>query len=258
MISAAEAVILGIIQGITEWLPISSSAHLALVQYFFGIRADVAFDIILHLGTLFAVIVYYRNDLMALARGVVGRKEAETRYAMLVLLAAIPTAIIGFAFKDFFESMFTNPVAVAGALALTGYFLITIGGLKQDETKRIDRNTAFAVGIAQGIAVAPGISRSGATIGTALMFGIEKEEAAKFSFLAAIIPILGASIIEAQDTVLGSADLAPLIIGFVVSAIVGYVAIAVLIKFLKESKLSLFGYYCLTLAAIVLILVRFS
>ncbi|NYZ76699.1 undecaprenyl-diphosphate phosphatase [Candidatus Micrarchaeota archaeon] len=256
MVSVLEAVFLGALQGLTEWLPVSSSAHLALAQYFFGIEADVAFDIVLHLGTLLAVIGYYRNDIAALVRGVVGRKEKEMRYAAFIILAAVPTAIIGFAFRDFFEGMFSNPVAIAGALGLTGFFLITANEAAVKKEAKIDAKSSLAIGIAQGLAVAPGISRSGATIGTALFLGIERGEAAKFSFLAGVIPILGAAALEGRKALFGNVELLPVLFGFAVSAIVGYFAIALLIKVLKESKLQVFGYYCLALAAVVLAAVR--
>ncbi|MFH1222563.1 MAG: undecaprenyl-diphosphate phosphatase [Candidatus Micrarchaeota archaeon] len=254
MVSILEAVFLGIVQGITEWLPISSSAHLALAQYYLGIKADVAFDIVLHLGTLVAVVAYYRKELLQLAKGVLQRDAKQLRFAGLVLLAAVPTAIIGLAFKDFFESMFSDPVLIAGALGLTGFFLITAS--RANGKEKVDAKFAAAIGIAQGIAVAPGISRSGATIGTALLLGVEKEEAAKFSFLIAIIPILGAAALEGRKVLGNGVELLPALVGFVVAAVVGYFAIGLLLRVLKESKLQLFGYYCLALAVIVLALVR--
>ena len=244
-----EALLLGILQDITEWLPISSSAHLALAQYFFGMEADVAFDIVLHLGTLVAVLAYYRNDLTALARGVLGRKEKETRFSLLILLSAVPTAIIGLLFKDFFSSMFSNPLAIAGALAITGVFLLVAS--RTSGKSKIKTGDSLAIGIAQGIAVAPGISRSGATIGTALLLGVEREKTAKFSFLAAILPILGAALLEGKNAVIGNVELLPVAIGFLTAAIVGYFSIGLLIRFLKESKFQWFGYYCLALALIV-------
>lgn len=240
---------LGIVQGLTEWLPISSSAHLALVQHFFGIEAGISFDIILHLGTLVAVVVYYRNDLILLARGVLERKERETRFCFFILLSALPTAIIGFLFRDFFSSMFSSPLAVAGALSITGAFLIIAS--RADGKSKIKTKDALAIGIAQGIAVAPGISRSGATIGTALLLGVERDEAARFSFLAAVLPILGATFLEGKNAVLGNVELLPVAVGFITAAVVGYGAISLLLRFLKESRLHWFGYYCLALAAIV-------
>ncbi|MDD5336880.1 MAG: undecaprenyl-diphosphate phosphatase [Candidatus ainarchaeum sp.] len=249
MVSLVEALFLGIVQGITEWLPISSSAHLALAEYFLSIKADVYFDLVLHLGTIVAVLVYYRKEIIELIAGVLKMDKVQLQLAFYLFIAAIPTAIIGFAFKDFFESMFSNPGAIAVALLITGAFLIIAS--KARERAGNDAKKSFAIGIAQGIAVAPGISRSGATIGTALLLGMKKEEAAKFSFLAGVVPILGASLLEGSKALSTSPELAPLLVGFIASAIIGYLSIGILLKILKESKLQYFGYYCIMLALIV-------
>jgi len=252
-----EAIALGILQGITEWLPISSSGHLALAQYYFGIEASVAFDIILHLGTLLAVVAYYRNDLLAMFRGLLARDSKSVQMAGLILLSAIPTAIIGFFMRDFFESMFGSPVAIACSLAITGAFLIISSRFKAGGAG-IGARSALLIGIAQGIAVAPGISRSGSTIGTALILGVEKEEAARFSFLAAIIPILGAALLEGRHALDGAFEPVPLAAGFIAAAAVGYLSISVLIRFLKESRLQWFGYYCIALSLAVLAISYFA
>lgn len=268
-----SAIFLATVQGLTEWLPISSSGHLALAQHFFGIKASIAFDIVLHLGTLLAVLAYYRNELRLLASGALQGRKDELRYALLLLLAAIPTAIIGFAAKDFFAGMFASPLAVACALAITGVFLILASRAKE-KNANVNTPNSLAIGCAQGIAVAPGISRSGATIGTALLLGIRREEAAKFSFLAGILPILGAAALEGKNAVLasggsgssssllgvgggllGGAELLPVLVGFLVAAVVGYLSIGLLLRVLKESKLQWFGYYCLALAALVAIII---
>ena len=281
MVNVAEALLLGLIQGLTEWLPISSSAHLALAQYFFGINAGVAFDIVLHLGTLLAVVAYYHKDIGRLIYGTLRLREAELRAVAFILLAAVPTAIIGFMFKGFFESMFSQPLYVCAALLVTGVFLIlsesysteakvkkiereAIGSpafatknleakMKAMEKKEVGSKEAFIIGVAQGIAVAPGISRSGATIGTGLILGIEKEEVARFSFLAAIIPILGAGILEGRNALATKIDVLPVLLGFAVSAAVGYASIGILIRFLKQNRLRWFGYYCIALGVAVLV-----
>jgi undecaprenyl-diphosphatase len=250
MISIPEAIFLGIIQGITEWLPVSSSAHLALVQHYLGVSAPVSFDVSLHLATILAVIAYYRHDLLSLGRGAIACDPKSVRFAGLILIAAIPTAIIGFAFRDLFKSMFASPAAIAIMLAMTGIFLIIAN--RANGASQPDAKASLAIGVAQGIAVAPGISRSGATIGTALLLGMRKDEAARFSFLAGIIPILGASLIEGREAVLGEAGLLPLAAGFITAAIVGYLSIGLLLRVLRGSKLQWFGYYCLALGLAVL------
>jgi len=246
-----DAIILGLIQGITEWLPVSSSGHLALAQYFFGINASIAFDIVLHLGTLLAVVAYYRRDIQSLVKGMLARNPKSLRFAFLILIAAIPTAIIGLLLKDFFESMFASPVSLAIALAITGIFLILASRPKAGASEPSGKS-ALIIGVAQGIAVAPGISRSGATIGTALLLGIDKEEAARFSFLAGIVPILGAAVLEGRHAVDAGIDVLPALAGFATAAIAGYLSIGFLLRLLKESRFQWFGYYCLILSATVL------
>jgi len=246
-----EAVLLGLIQGITEWLPISSSAHLALAQMFLSIDASVPFDIILHMGTLLAVVAYYRFDILALARGILSRDEKSIRFAGLIVISAVPTAIIGLAFKDLFEGMFRSPFAIAAALAVTGLFLI-ISSRAGEGTRVPDGRGALFIGVAQGMAVAPGISRSGSTIGAAMLLGIERSEAARFSFLAAIIPLLGAAALEGRHAFDSGFEPLPLIAGFITSAVVGYLSISLLIRFLRESRFQWFGYYCLALSAIII------
>lgn len=248
-----EAIALGILQGITEWLPISSSGHLALAHHLFGTEVDISFDIILHLGTLIAVLAYYRSDIISIVKGIFARDEKSIRLAALIILAGVPTAIIGLAFKDFFASMFSSLLYVAGALALTGLFLIFVSN--RDGSSKPGTKEALIIGAAQGLAVAPGISRSGATIGTALLLGIERNEAARFSFLASVLPILGATLLEGRHALDFDIGLVPLLAGFLSAAIVGYLSIGLLLKVLRQSKLHWFGYYCLVVAAIVALLV---
>lgn len=242
-----EAMLLGLIQGITEWLPISSSAHLAFAQRFFGIEASVAFDIILHLGTLSAVVAYYRSDIYSLVRGLIAFDGKSISLAGLILLCAVPTAIIGFTLKDFFESMFASPLAISFALLVTGLLLLVSSKIRAG-SHAIGVKESLMIGVAQGIAVAPGISRSGSTICTALLLGIGKEEAARFSFLAAILPVLGAGILEGRHALDGAFEPVPLAAGFITAAVVGYLSIGLLIRFLNEGRFQIFGYYCIALA----------
>ncbi|MFH0738111.1 MAG: undecaprenyl-diphosphate phosphatase [Candidatus Micrarchaeota archaeon] len=249
---AYQAILLGFVQGVTEWLPISSSAHLALAQRFFGIQSSIPFDIILHLGTLLAVLAYYRSDIVSILSGILKKDEKSIRIASLIVICAVPTAIIGLLFKDFFGSMFTNPIHIAIALSITGIFLILASGKNGDSSP--SAKDALIIGIAQGIAVAPGISRSGATIGTALFLGIDKAEAARFSFLAGVIPILGAAILEGRHAFGESFEPLTLAAGFMAAAVAGYLSIGFFLDILKRSRLHYFGYYCLALAAFVAIL----
>src|SRR4030042_4926046 len=245
-----EAIALGIIQGVTEWLPISSSGHLALAHHIFGTEVEVSFDIILHLGTLLAVIAYYRDDLIGMAKGILHREEKSIRLAALLFISAIPTAIIGLLFRDFFESMFSSMLHIAGALAITGIFLVFVSSRTLDpkrETQNPDTGhqgpktiDAFLIGIAQGLAVAPGISRSGATIGTALLLGIKPKDAAEFSFLIGIPAMTIASVLTFLEEPAAGTGFAPLLVAIIAAFIAGYASIGLFMKWLQENKLYYF------------------
>ena len=249
----ASAIILGIIQGITEWLPVSSSAHLALANHFLGMGASVEFQVALNLGTLISLIAYMRNEIWRIMQGAL-KMEKKTLYLIyLIILAGIPTAIIGFAGKTFFEGMFSDVKLISFALIITGILLLLTKFVKRKEGK-ISEPSAIASGIAQGIAVAPGISRSGSTISAALLLGVSPKEAAKFSFLIGLPAFLVASIIEIHQATSFNADFSIFAIGIIISAIVGYLSIGVLMRVLQEGKFHYFSYYCIALGLIAFIL----
>mgnify|MGYP000338940978 CR=1 FL=1 len=242
-----KAVILGLVQGLTEFLPISSSGHLALAQNLLGFKEpQLFFDVMLHLGTLLAVIAVFRSEIWEILRG--------RRWGMvwMILLGTVPTTIIGLLLKDVVEKTMVNVYAVLGMLALTGSILLISSWLTKNlnPQKDVDPLRAFGIGIAQGIAVIPGISRSGITISTAMMSGVEPEKAARFSFLLAIPAILGASVLEAKEVNLSGISPLPLVLGVISAFISGYVAIKVLLSTLKRGKFQIFGYYCLSVAAL--------
>ncbi|MFH1393944.1 MAG: undecaprenyl-diphosphate phosphatase [Candidatus Micrarchaeota archaeon] len=249
-----QAIALGIIQGITEWLPVSSSGHLALLQNFLGVQPPVIFDILLHLGTLAAVCLYMRNDISSLIRGflTLDNKNADFRLAIFIIIASIPTAIIGFGFKDFFASFFSNTLYVGIALMLTGMLLLSTRAISGK--KAPDAKSAIIIGIAQGCAVAPGISRSGATISAGILLGLDKEKAARFSFLMFIPAIIGAALFEAKEVAGMGAELGPALVGTATAAIVGYLAIGFLMDLIKKNQFHLFAYYCLALGALTIAL----
>jgi len=234
MVSYIQAFLLAIVQGITEWLPISSSAHLAILQKLMGISPPVAFDVALHVGTLISVLIYFREDLISL----INKKEMIA----YIIFASVPTAIIGFAFHDFFASFFSDVRLVGAALLVTGTFLYLTKFSR--ESRMLDSKSAFVIGIAQGIAVAPGISRSGATIGTGMLLGIKGEAAARFSFLISIPAIVGAAFFELRKVPLQFIDAGPMLFGMVIAAIVGYAAIVFLFRIIQKGNFSAFAYYC--------------
>jgi undecaprenyl-diphosphatase len=235
------------------------------VQNTFSLDVPVVFDIFLHLGTLAAVCVVYRKDIIAMLQALLRLdfKSKEFQLILFIILAMIPTAIIGFTFKSFFESMFKSNLQIGIALIITGiilYLASTIASRIKSTGKPLSAISAFIIGIFQGIAVAPGISRSGTTISAGLLQGISAKEAAKFSFLLSIPAVLGAAAFEVKDMAKSSVsiDWIPFLLGAVIAAIIGYFAIKFLLKLLEEKKFQWFAYYCWIIGIIVIIVIIFS
>lgn len=270
MIDWLEALVLGIVQGATEYLPVSSSGHLVIAQHLFGLEEPALFfDIVLHLGTLVAVVWYYREDLVKLALETFaglrdlasGHSWKETllsypgfRFALLIVVGTLPTAVIGITFEDTFERLFGSVRLVGLMLILTGTILLSTrlarsGGRGAAEMRWLD---ALIVGVVQGLAITPGISRSGITIGAALLLGIERETAARYSFLLSIPSILGALLLRfngAEDGV----GTAALVLGFGAAALTGYLCLALLVRVVKRGRLAWFAPYCFALGLLALV-----
>ena len=251
-----KVIMLGIIQGITEFLPISSSGHLVIFQYLFGINTDqLTLSVFLHFGTIIPVIIIYWEDV----KGIIMFKKEQRRLSWLVLVGIIPTAIIGFLFEDYIEGFFSSIQIVGYMLLVTGLLIYLTEHISNVKFKlsEMKEHNAIIVGIAQGLAVIPGISRSGSTIVSSLLQGLDRESAAKFSFLVSVPVIFGVGLLELKDVLtvglvkLGWLDL---IIGFIVSAISGYFAIKYLLHILKKGSLVVFSYYCWTVGIIVIFL----
>ena len=266
-----EALVLGIVQGLTEFLPISSSAHLVLVPELFGWeQPSLPYVVLLHAGTLLALVVYFRRELAALAAGVF-RPGPERRLAIVLALGTIPAAIIGVAFEEQFEEAFGHPKQVAIQLVLSGLILVAAEALtrrndKRDDTssdvegteqmaRRLTWGSALGVGFAQALAIVPGISRSGATIAAGLLAGLSRPMAARFSFLLSIPILLGTSVFEVPKLSGTHPGAAALIAGFVASTISGYAAIAGMIAFLQRRGLLSFAAYCVVVGGIFVLLV---
>ena len=264
-----EAILLGILQGLTEFLPISSSGHLVLAQKFLGLKEHlVFFDVMLHLGTLFAVFVVYRQalakliktGLATLGNGQFYRKplttvnaSVELRFIWLILLGMIPTGIIVMLFKSDLESFFDDVQLVSIMLIITG-IILQLPRLRKQPTEGSDSASgkirtwhAPLIGIAQGGTITPGISRSGSTISLALFLGIPAKTAAEYSFLLSIPAILGAVVLKIPD--IGDTHIPYYILaaGMFASFIVGYIALRFLLAVLNRGKFSLFSYYCVVL-----------
>lgn len=245
--------LLSILQGITEWLPVSSSAHLALAQYYFIGEIPIIYDLGLHFGTMLAVIVYFREKILKITLSVLKfqTKTEEFNIAAMLVLASIPTAIIGFALKGFFVSMYSNPFQIGLALVITAAILLSTLFAKPKGAKPNPKN-AIAIGVMQGIAVAPGISRSGSTITAGLHSGMDWKGAASFSFLLAIPAIMGATLFELKDTPVQSMDSTLILVGVTGAFLSGYAAIHLLMNKINENIFPLFAAYCLALGVFVM------
>ncbi|GAW91548.1 undecaprenyl-diphosphate phosphatase [Calderihabitans maritimus] len=251
--SVWEAIFLGLVQGLTEFLPVSSSAHLVIAQHYLHISTPgLTFEILVHFGTLVAVLVAFRKDILSLFR------KPFQRLTYLIIIGTVPTAIIGLVFESYVEQLFGSVLAVGFMLLVTGFFLwigetLVSGGKGTEEMSFRD---ALFIGIAQGMAVTPGISRSGITISAALVRGLNRETAARYSFLVVIPVILGATILKGAELLSSPASreiLSPYLIGTAVAAISGYWAIKSLLKVLREGKLRYFSVYCWLLGLILII-----
>jgi undecaprenyl-diphosphatase len=243
-VSIMDAIILGVVQGFTEWLPISSSGHLVIVQSLLGISVPAAFDIVIMVGTIIALIIYFRQTLFSLARGIFTGDRIALRYCSFIVIAGIGTALLGFSGKTFFKGLFYQPFLVSCLIIVTGIFLFIASRAKPSAGEMTARK-ALVIGIAQGIAVAPGISRSGSTIGAALLLGIKAEDAAVFSFLIGIPAMTIATLVTCFEEPVATVTFAPLAVATITAFVTGYASIGLLMKLLKENRFIIFAYYCI-------------
>ena len=271
-----QAIILGIIQGLAEFLPISSSGHLAIIQNLFHIETDTGllFDVLLHIGTLTAIIVVFWKDIVKLIIEFFGiiadfirrfrdpdlivLSSAYRRFVLLIIVSTIPTAVLGFIGRDFVAYASSTLLIPGIGLIITSILLFICDriGDGRKGIKKITYLNAFEIGIAQGVATLPGISRSGATIAACLMLGIKKETAVKYSFIMSIPAVLGAAVLELKDaagTSVEAGTVVAYIIGMVVSAVVGYFAIRVMINVVRRKRYLYFSIYCLVIGLVAII-----
>lgn len=271
MIEFLVAVVLGVVQGLTEFLPVSSSGHLLLGQYFLGLDQDrfgLPFDVALHMGTLVAVVAFFWRDLLAMTRALLRslapggrdlRGDRDQRLAYLVLAATIPAALIGYFLEGFFESAVRSPWVVVFNLVLVGALFIVAEavGTKSRPADKLGFRGAIGIGFAQAAALVPGVSRSGATITLGLFVGLRREEAARFSFLMSVPIIAGAGSLQLAEVIsrgIGAHDALLFVAGFLSSSFVGYLAIKFFLRFVAHHTLRAFAYYRFALAAVVVVL----
>jgi len=268
-VSLFEAIVLGAVQGLTEFVPISSSGHLVLVPAMFGWdKPPLAFDVMLHAASLLALLVYFSGELADLARGMLSRDADARRLFMLLVVGTIPAVIAGVALGDYFEASFTNAAASAVQLVITAVILVvaelllrlnehraSTRGIRLRTMDSLRGRDAAVIGIAQAISILPGISRSGSTIGAGLALSMNRDDAARFSFLLAIPALVGATLLEVPELRGAELGLGAAVAGFVASLVTSYAAISGLIRYLQTRTLYPFAAYCVVAGIVFYVLV---
>ena len=257
-----EALVLGLLQGLTEYLPVSSSGHLAIGSTLFGIEGEenLAFTIVVHVATVFSTLVILWKEIDWIFKGLFKfRMNDETRYVINIVISMIPIGIVGVFFKDQVEAIFGSGLLVVGCCLLLTAALLTFSYYYKPRQKaEISKKDAFIIGLAQACAVLPGLSRSGSTIATGLLLGDDKAKLAQFSFLMVIPPILGEALLDGMklmkgEAIAGDIPTLSLVIGFVAAFVSGCLACKWMINIVKKGKLVYFGIYCAIVGAVTLV-----
>lgn len=258
-----EAIILGLVQGLSEFLPISSSGHLALLENLFEIKEDsvIFFAVLLHIGTLVSIFIVYHEDIYALikelfllfkdiftGKGLRIEERPIRKLGIMIIVSSIPTAIMGLLFSDYIDRIFGSLTVISICWIITGFILLFSEKLNNNkkEIEGMKYRNAFFVGICQGLAIMPGISRSGSTIVGSLVTGLKREFAVEFAFLISIPAILGSAILEFPKAIKAGIEpstIGPMIVGFLVAAISGYFAITTMIRIVSKHRMRYFSYY---------------
>jgi undecaprenyl-diphosphatase len=247
-----DAIVLGIIQGLTEFLPVSSSGHLVLAEHFLNVKMPgVTFEVLIHLGTLVSVLIYFRARLMRLVKALFVREMVyERKIILLLIIGTIPAGLAGILLKDWFEKTFSNPIETSIELIITGVILL-IPKMFKTGNKGMSFGTSLIMGVGQAIAILPGISRSGTTIVSGMLAGVKPSEAAEFSFLLSIPAIGGAILLEAHHLLdIPSALVAPYALSTFVSFLFGLLSVYVVLTSVKKGKFDYFAYYCFAIGAV--------
>ena len=260
MVSIIESIILGIIQGLTEWFPVSSSGHLALYQNLFNVDVPVLFDIYLHLGTLLVLFIFFWKEISGIIKDVVGLKwkSPNMLIASYIVMGCVITGALGMLFYDFFSSGFNDLRYVGFGFLFSGIILFVSGKVKK-KRDHVNFGDAVTVGFFQGLSLIPGVSRSGATIGSGMLRGADRVKIAKFSFLMSIPAIFGAALIQSLGYFGGAVpflreNLIAVILGVFFSAFVGYLTLSGLMRIIKKGGFHHFSWYCFVIGIITLIL----
>lgn len=253
-----EALILGIIQGLTEFLPVSSSGHLELGSYLLGVESsdNLLFAILVHGATALSTVVVYRKDIWDLTLGLLKFEWNDaTQYCFMIALSMIPVGVVGVFFEDQVEAFFGGRIALVGAMLLVTSALLAFTFFSKENEGKVSFGKSIVIGLSQAIAIMPGISRSGATISTALLLGVDKEKAARFSFLMVLPPILGAMLLKTKDVIEApelATNVSPLVlvVGFTAAFLSGLLACRWMIQLVKRGKLIYFSIYCAVIGLI--------
>ncbi|MFT4740517.1 MAG: undecaprenyl-diphosphatase [Marivirga sp.] len=254
-----EAIILGLIQGLTEFLPVSSSGHLEIGNVLLNVQAsnNLMFSVVVHAATALSTIIVFRKDLLNIIKDVFKFQWNESaQFVLKIGISMVPIFVVGMLFEEQIEGLFTGNLLLVGSmLLLTGLLLAFTYFVRNKEGGKVGYLQAIVIGLAQSIAILPGISRSGATIATALLLGVEKEKAARFSFLMVLVPILGASFLKLLDYLDQPAKEQAvsgivLLVGFLMAFIAGLIACNIMIKLVKKGKLIYFAIYCVIVGSI--------
>lgn len=255
-----NAIVLGIIQGLTEFLPVSSSGHLELAKAILGDKSvgeeSLVMTVTLHAATALSTIVIFRKDILEILKGLFQFKNNESfQFSLKIILSMIPAALVGILFEEQIESLFGNQIVLVGVMLLVTGILLYFADKAKNTGKSVGFKEAFIVGVSQAIAIIPGISRSGATISTSVLLGIDREKAARFSFLMVVPLILGkmAKDILSGDISSESVDMLPLSLGFIAAFLTGLAACVWMIQLVKKSKLTYFSIYCFAVGVIAII-----
>jgi len=252
-----DAIILGIIQGLTEFLPVSSSGHLELGKAILGANAipeeSLLFTVVLHFATALSTIVIFRKDILDILKGLFQFNwNEETQFAVKIIVSMVPAALVGFFLEDFMIVFFDGAIIIVGIMLIITAVLLYLADMAKTTNKGVSFKSAFIIGLAQAVAMLPGISRSGATISTSVLLGIDKTKSARFSFLMVVPLIFGkvAKDILGGELSFESSQMAPMAAGFIAAFVAGLFACTWMIQLVKKSKLTYFAIYCLVVGLI--------
>ncbi len=249
------ALILGIVQGLTEFLPVSSSGHLEITKEIFNTdyeaKESLLMTVVLHFATALSTIVIFRKDILIILRGIISANDAkEKQFALKIIISMIPAAVVGVFFEDIIESFFNGQLILVGAMLIVTGLLLFLADKSKESSSQISFFNSFIIGISQAIAILPGISRSGATIATSVILGVDKTSSAKFSFLM-VVPLIFGKVFKdilSGDILSESFSFGPLFLGFSAAFATGLFACKWMISLVKASKLKYFSFYCFIIA----------